>query len=212
MGQSAYCCVCEEICRYIYFGIGRCQRAEGVTLRARFPPRITFIPSHTGTMRPYLLLLAFLPAILALQANLAGLVDWHKPLLGQPLLEPSPPSIVETSAGRRILAITQKNLLGALDDKGEVVWRQQTDEGEPVVSYHVEGESEYCTSYGRRALIISCSTTFWSLCYLCSTTFRYDRSLDMGEATTPRSRDTINNPRPPRYRCLHSRHIHHCPK
>ena len=94
-------------------------------------------------MRPYLLLLAFLPVILALQANLAGLVDWHKPLLGQPLLEPSPPSIVETSAGRRILAITQKNLLGALDDKGEVVWRQQLDEGEPVVSYHVEGESEF---------------------------------------------------------------------
>jgi hypothetical protein len=109
-------------------------------------PCFTLVPSHSGTMRPYLLLLAFLPAILALQANLAGLVDWHKPLLGQPLLEPSPPSIVETSAGRRILAITQKNLLGALDDKGKVVWRQQLDEGEPVVSYHVEGESEYCHS------------------------------------------------------------------
>jgi hypothetical protein len=93
-------------------------------------------------MRPYQILLAFLPVILALQANLAGLVDWHKPLLGQPLLEPSPPTIVETSAGRRILAITQMNLLGALDEKGEVVWRQQLDEGEPVVSYHVEGESE----------------------------------------------------------------------
>lgn len=93
-------------------------------------------------MRLYTLLLAFLPAILALQANLAGLVDWHKPLLGQPLLEPSSPSIVETGAGRRILAITQRNVLGALDDKGEVIWRQQLDEIEPVVSYHVEGECE----------------------------------------------------------------------
>jgi hypothetical protein len=138
-------CLPTDLLVYI-LPTGRCQRAGGVTSRARFPARITSFPSHTGTMRPYLLLLAFLPAILALQANLAGLVDWHKPLLGQPLLEPSPPSIVETSAGRRILAITQKNLLGALDDKGEVVWRQLLDEGEPVVSYHVEGESEYCHS------------------------------------------------------------------
>jgi hypothetical protein len=163
-------------------------------------------------MRPYLLLLAFLPVILALQANLAGLVDWHTPLLGQPLLEPSPPSIVETSSGRRILAITQKNLLGALDDQGEVVWRQQLDDGEPVVSYHVEGESRFFPFQGGRRLIISCSPTFWSFCYLCSTTFRYDRSPNMGEATTSRTRDKINNSRSPRYRCFHTRHIHHCPK
>lgn len=91
-------------------------------------------------MRPYLFILALLPVITALQANLAGLVDWHKPLLGQPLLEPSPPSIVETKAGRRILAITNKNVFGALDESGEVVWRQQLDDSEPVVSYHVDGE------------------------------------------------------------------------
>lgn len=96
-----------------------------------------------STMRPFIVILALLPTILALQANLAGLVDWHKPLLGQPLLEPSPPSIVETRAGRRILAITQKNVFGALNEDGEVVWRQQMDESDPVVSYHVDGECEY---------------------------------------------------------------------
>jgi hypothetical protein len=105
-------------------------------------PAAVTLPLYTASMRPFFLLLAFVPVILALQANLAGLVDWHKPLLGHPLLEPSPPSIVETKAGRRILALTQKNILGALDDKGEVVWRQQLDESEPVVSYHVEGESK----------------------------------------------------------------------
>lgn len=94
-------------------------------------------------MRPFIVILALLPAILALQANLAGLVDWHKPLLGHPLLEPSPPSIVETQAGRRILAITQKNVFGALDEAGEVVWRQQLDESDPVVSYHVDAECEF---------------------------------------------------------------------
>lgn len=93
-------------------------------------------------MRLLILLLAVLPAVLALQANLAGLVDWHKPLLGQPLLEPSPPSIVETQAGRRILAITQKNVFGALDEAGEVVWRHQLDDTDPVVSYHVDGDCE----------------------------------------------------------------------
>ena len=98
--------------------------------------------ASTPVMRPLVLLLAVLPVVLALQANLAGLVDWHKPLLGQPLLEPSPPSIVETSAGRRILAITQKNVFGCLDEAGEVVWRQQLDETDPVVSYHVDGDCE----------------------------------------------------------------------
>ena len=94
-------------------------------------------------MRVFVLLLAVLPVIVALQSNLAGLVDWHKPLLGQPLLEPSPPSIVETKAGRRLLAITEKNVFGALDESGEIVWRQQLDESDPVVSYHVDGECAY---------------------------------------------------------------------
>lgn len=96
-------------------------------------------------MRISILLLAFLPVILALQSNLAGLVDWHKPLLGQPLLEPSPPSIVETKAGRRVLAITDKNVFGALNENGTAIWRQQLDESDPVVSYHVDGE---CECYG----------------------------------------------------------------
>lgn len=67
-----------------------------------------------------LLVLCLLPLVVSLQANLAGVVDWHKSLLGEPLLEPSPPSIVETSRGRRVVAITKRNVLGVLDDAGGV--------------------------------------------------------------------------------------------
>jgi len=145
-------------------------------------PAAVTLPLYTARMRPFFLLLAFVPVILALQANLAGLVDWHKPLLGDPLLEPSPPSIVETKAGRRILALTQKNILGALDDKGEVVWRQQLDESEPVVSYHVEGESKSspCVSTDMILMDLSGPPPFWTVCDLCSTTISLYWPSSMG--------------------------------
>lgn len=73
-------------------------------------------------MIPYRLLslLLLLPLALSLQANLAGVVDWHKPLLGEPLLEPTPPSLVETSRGRRAVAITKRNVFGVLNETGEI--------------------------------------------------------------------------------------------
>lgn len=164
-------------------------------------------------MRVSYILLGFIPVIAALQANLAGVVDWHKPLLGQPLLEPSPPSIVETKAGRRILAITQKNVIGALDEGGEVVWRQQLDESDPVVSYHVDGECTYMTErciaqhpnsqlqvIRRLAnLSPSCLTPERTLCDICSITIHCYRSSTMGETTTRNFRNTSHGPRSSRY-------------
>ena len=66
------------------------------------------------------LLLLFLPWVVELQANLAGVVDWHKALIGEPLLEPSPPSLVETSRGRRVVTLTKENVFGVLDEYGEI--------------------------------------------------------------------------------------------
>lgn len=53
--------------------------------------------------------------VLAIQANLAGIVDWHKPLIGVPLLDPTPPSLLETSSGRRIISITKSNVVAVLN-------------------------------------------------------------------------------------------------
>jgi len=75
----------------------------------------------------------------ALQANLAGIVDWHKPLIGPPLLEPTPPSFI----GDRIVAITRKNVLAVLEaESGAVIWRHLLDDRDPVVSYHVQDDSK----------------------------------------------------------------------
>lgn len=82
---------------------------------------------------------SFVPIISALQANLAGVVDWHKPLIGSPLLEPTPPSF----AGNQIIAITKKNILAVLDaESGNVRWRHLLEDHDPVISYHVQDDSE----------------------------------------------------------------------
>ena len=67
------------------------------------------------------LALCLVPLTWAIQADLAGVVDWHKELIGEPLLEPTPPKFVDTSAGRRVIALTRSNVLAALDaDTGDV--------------------------------------------------------------------------------------------
>lgn len=76
-------------------------------------------PSRGYTVVAALLLL--LSQVYALQANLAGIVDWHQTLIGTPLLVPSPPSFVDTPRGKRIVAITKSNVLAALDaDSGSI--------------------------------------------------------------------------------------------
>jgi hypothetical protein len=62
------------------------------------------------------LLLAFLAlasCCAALQANLAGVVDWHKQQVGQPLLVPTPPRVLANSTA--LLAVTKKNVLARID-------------------------------------------------------------------------------------------------
>lgn len=51
----------------------------------------------------------------AIQANLAGIVDWHKPLIGLPILDPTPPSLVESAQGRLIVSITKSNVFAVLN-------------------------------------------------------------------------------------------------
>lgn len=70
---------------------------------------------------------------MAIQANLAGIVDWHKPLIGEPVLEPTPPSFVELSTGKRVIAVTKSNVLAGLDAKtGDIGrWKQQPLNFEP---------------------------------------------------------------------------------
>jgi hypothetical protein len=100
----------------------------------RLAPTFTFLS---------LIFLLVAPA-LALQANLAGIVDWHQPLIGVPLLEPTPPSIIGTAFGRSVVSITRKNVLAVLDlAGGDLRWRQRLEDDDPVVSYHVHDDSEW---------------------------------------------------------------------
>lgn len=70
---------------------------------------------HRHSIRSILLALCLAPLAWAIQADLAGVVDWHKPLIGEPLLDPAPPRFVDTQAGRRVVALTMSNVLAALD-------------------------------------------------------------------------------------------------
>lgn len=86
--------------------------------------------------------LAFILPSAALQANLAGLVDWHKPLIGRPLSSPTPPSFVDASSGPRILTLTERNVFAALHVcNGSIAWRHILEPSDPVVSYHVHEDS-----------------------------------------------------------------------
>jgi hypothetical protein len=86
--------------------------------------------------------IAFLPYTLSLQESLVGVADWHKALIGRPLLDPSPPSFVDTPRGRRIVALTEKNVFACLDaGDGLIVWRHQMGDRDPVVSYHVSPDT-----------------------------------------------------------------------
>ncbi|KIS00199.1 endoplasmic reticulum protein [Cryptococcus deuterogattii 2001/935-1] len=90
------------------------------------------------------LLIACLPTALGLQQELAGIVDWHKPLIGEPLLEPTPPLFVEGKEidGGRVVQLTKKNLLAVLNaENGEIVWRQALEDNDPVVSFHVQDDT-----------------------------------------------------------------------
>ena len=79
----------------------------------------------------------------ALQENLAGIVDWHKPLIGRPLLVPTPPRLISD----RVVAITDSNVFAALDSKtGDVAWRYKLEDVDPVVSYHVQGNGMFWIS------------------------------------------------------------------
>lgn len=62
------------------------------------------------------LVLGLFSSAWALQANLAGVVDWHTQQVGQPILGASPPAFVDTSSGKRLLlTITHSNVFAALD-------------------------------------------------------------------------------------------------
>ncbi|WVQ76617.1 hypothetical protein IAR50_006290 [Cryptococcus sp. DSM 104548] len=91
-----------------------------------------------------LIFLFALPTALALQDNLAGVVDWHKPYIGQPLLNPTPPLYIERNGlpGGRIVLATNKNVLAAINaQNGDIAWRQKLEDNDPVVSFHVQDDT-----------------------------------------------------------------------
>ena len=60
----------------------------------------------------------------AIQANVAGIVDWHQPQLGVSILTPTPPQIVKVPGDDKkglVVSITHSNVLGAVDeDSGKI--------------------------------------------------------------------------------------------
>lgn len=67
---------------------------------------------RSSLLSPLLALLALVSCVFALQANLAGVVDWHTELVGAPLLAPSPPRIVGNDG---LIAITRANILARIN-------------------------------------------------------------------------------------------------
>jgi hypothetical protein len=74
---------------------------------------------HPGVRHHLLLLLAIFaiclvaPAI-AVQRSLAGVIDWHKPLIGVPRPDMQP-VLVDTPNGSAVYVATQSNVLALLD-------------------------------------------------------------------------------------------------
>lgn len=78
-------------------------------------------------LAPLLALLALLSVVSALQENLAGIVDWHRALIGKPLAS-APPQFVDIDGHRAVVAVTDKKVLAVLDENtGDVRWRQSID-------------------------------------------------------------------------------------
>ncbi|KAK8846600.1 hypothetical protein IAR55_005686 [Kwoniella newhampshirensis] len=86
----------------------------------------------------------------ALQPEHAGIVDWYKPLIGEFLLEPTPPLCLNSTTrgtaaghlGEVVVGVTKRNLVVVLDaESGDLVWRQALAEDDPVVSFHVHDDS-----------------------------------------------------------------------
>lgn len=65
-----------------------------------------------------------LSGVSAIQENVAGVVDWHRPQLGVSILTPTPPQIVKVPGDDKkglVLSITHSNVLGAVDeDTGDI--------------------------------------------------------------------------------------------
>lgn len=79
--------------------------------------RITHLSSFTALLG----LVCLVMPVFAIQSNLAGIVDWHKPLIGQPLLEPTPPSVIDTASGRKVVSITKSNVVAVLNaESGDI--------------------------------------------------------------------------------------------
>ncbi|WRT65199.1 uncharacterized protein IL334_002142 [Kwoniella shivajii] len=86
--------------------------------------------------------------VVGLQADLAGIVDWHLPLIGEYILEPTPPLYVLQSQSQRndgegrIIGLTKKNVLAVLNaENGDIAWRHQFELSDPVISFHVKDDN-----------------------------------------------------------------------
>lgn len=149
-----------------------------------------------------LVLLTVTPLTLALLANLAGIVDWHKPLIGPSLLDPTPPSLIND----RIIAITRKNVLAVLNaESGDVIWRHLLEDDDPVVSYHVRNDGEL--NLESKPDCFSRSASVWTFRCQSSPVLVLIRSCDMGTNFDPRPHFSApNESSTPRHRrCLHRR-------
>ncbi|WOO77878.1 ER membrane protein complex subunit 1 [Vanrija pseudolonga] len=120
-----------------------------------------------ATPPPLLLLLfaalALLSAVAGLQANLAGVVDWHRAQVGAPLLAPTPPSVVSTPAGALWVAVTEANVLAAIDSTGAVAWRQVLGKDDKAASYHVcpDGSVLLLSSNAARLFDLATGNPVW---------------------------------------------------
>ncbi|KAH8102954.1 hypothetical protein BXZ70DRAFT_889895 [Cristinia sonorae] len=94
-------------------------------------------------------LASLISPILAIHASEAGIIDWHKPLVGVPLISShhTAPSFHRTENARDrstksvVLTTTASNVVAALHpENGTVAWRHTFDERDHVIAYKASGD------------------------------------------------------------------------
>ncbi|KAJ3478666.1 hypothetical protein NLI96_g9601 [Meripilus lineatus] len=101
------------------------------------------VSSIRGFLALPLSLLCCVLSTSALQASDAGVIDWHKPLIGLPLTQSISTSPIFHRTGLKdgptqslVLTATESNVLGALHpENGTLAWRHLFDDYDPLIAF-----------------------------------------------------------------------------
>lgn len=95
--------------------------------------------ASTALLLTLALLITIRPA-LALTKSLAGVIDWHKPLIGVPREAPRFFDLSK-SQGEHVLAVSERNVVASLEPSdGSIRWRHQLGAEDRIDYLQVDGD------------------------------------------------------------------------